>query len=98
MTDNEIIKALECCIKHDCGNCPATAMVCGETFDMEYALDLINRQKAEIEKLKADIQEAEKWDIAKILSENFTPAEYDESDFEWCAFQLQQAGYHKQKD
>lgn len=39
---------------------------------------------------------AERYEIAKILSENFTPAEYDDSDFEWCAYQLQMAGYHKQ--
>ena len=56
MTDNEIMRALECCIKHDCGECclinySDDADVC-QTKLMKYALDLINRQKAEIERLK----------------------------------------------
>lgn len=54
-TDNEIIKALECCIKNDliqCKICPY--------YDMEQkcrrvlrndVLDLLNRQRAEIERL-----------------------------------------------
>lgn len=55
MTDNDIVKALECC-KSNCG--------CGGCFlkKEEYcvnvlknlALDLINRQKAEIERLKTE--------------------------------------------
>lgn len=72
MTDTEIIKALECCLKattgNDCEklNCPAlTATDCvyllssGRTGEdaiyhgiMKDALDLINRQKAKIKKLK----------------------------------------------
>lgn len=51
MKDNEIIKALECCIKDDCDNCPDTFGNC-EHNAMRNALDLINRQKAEIERLK----------------------------------------------
>ena len=53
MTDNEIKKALECCIKNDCVNCPYESKVhfknCLEGF-----LDLINRQKAELDDLKRD--------------------------------------------
>ena len=65
MTDNEIIKALECCSTgetyDDCekNGCP---LYLGITMGCKYidkenqlysdALDLINRQKAEIEKLK----------------------------------------------
>lgn len=65
MTDNEIIKALECCsigeTYTDCekNGCP---LYLGITMGCKYidkenqlysdALDLINRQKAEIEKLK----------------------------------------------
>ena len=59
MTDNEIIKALECCgnsLTETCDNCPyrdnekwhktyCTFTLCDD------ALDLINRQKAEIERL-----------------------------------------------
>ena len=57
LTDNEIIKALECCgniVDSTCKGC-----VYHETYNascvvrlMRDALDLINRQKAEIESLK----------------------------------------------
>lgn len=58
MTDAEIIKALEVCvgIHNDCEDCPllehsqATDECMTEL--MSNALDLINRQKADIEKLK----------------------------------------------
>ena len=77
MTDNEIIKALECCIcstsRNDCENlnCPACQEI-GCYFmnrSTEYypesliqeigksVLDLINRQKAEIERLEAQHRE-----------------------------------------
>lgn len=56
MTENEIIKALECCIIHGidvCEACPLlTNIECCDTLK-ENALDLINSQKAEIEKLKS---------------------------------------------
>ena len=55
MTDNEIIKALECCIlyKQICSeNCPlCDVKSCKENL-RKHCLDLINRQKAEIEKWK----------------------------------------------
>lgn len=56
MTDNEIIKALECCKDRDCLNCPMLAKefcfgLCGDLVSC--VLDLINRQKAEIERLKS---------------------------------------------
>ena len=59
MTDNEIIKALECCIYHHgkCTSCPLYAevtTVCKEKKD-NYVLDLINRQKAKIERLQKNI-------------------------------------------
>ena len=57
MTDNEIIKSMECVIGNDanCSECtyqkvlpfPSCRMMCARN-----ALDLINRQKAEIESLK----------------------------------------------
>ena len=57
MTDNEIMKAMECVMGNDvnCSECtyqkvlpfPSCRMMCAKN-----ALDLINRQKAEIEKLK----------------------------------------------
>lgn len=53
MTDNEIIKALECCKKDDCDNCPNDFGNCYANLS-GYALDLINQQKAEIERLKEE--------------------------------------------
>jgi hypothetical protein len=53
MTDNETITALECCITdgiRDCKKCPFNYRdECGEL--KKRALDLINRQKTEIERL-----------------------------------------------
>ena len=60
MTDNEIIKALECCIKSDsrddCMKCPLGKLFYQECSRdlMKDALDLINRQKAELDDLKRD--------------------------------------------
>ena len=55
MTDEEIIKALECCKKtefiSDCAKCEMFAFDCKDTL-IENALNLINRQKAEVEQLK----------------------------------------------
>lgn len=52
MTDKDIIKALECCgcDNYQCDNCPYAYKTCTVYKD---SLDLINRQKAEIEKWKA---------------------------------------------
>lgn len=60
MTDNEIIKALECCkgyLTNDCAICQNVEKYprCNE-FLNEIALDLINRQKAEIESLNIELQ------------------------------------------
>ncbi len=53
-TDEEIIKALECHIKaEDCEGCEMFGG-CEEIILTERVLDLINRQKAEIEKLKKE--------------------------------------------
>ncbi len=53
ITDSEIIKALECCIDCDCKNCPCQTED-GHCMEKDDALilDLINRQKAEIERLE----------------------------------------------
>lgn len=56
MTDNEIIKALECCkgyLTNDCAICQNVEKYprCNE-FLNEIALDLINRQKARIKELE----------------------------------------------
>lgn len=56
MTDNEIIKALECCTEdEDCAHCPLTKEIPYCIDDtMVGALNLIKRQQAEIERLKND--------------------------------------------
>ena len=58
MTDNEIIKALECCCgtAHDsCRDCPYDDTGCEDKLEKD-ALDLINRQKAEIAELQHKIK------------------------------------------
>lgn len=59
MTDKEMIKAIECCLKSpvDCDNCAYTKYPvrdCNTILKNDIA-DLINRQQQEIERLKADI-------------------------------------------
>ena len=49
MTDNEVIKALECCRDSNCNECPIEG--CTDSI-IRNALALIKRQKAEIELLK----------------------------------------------
>ena len=58
MTDKEIIKALECCKKDDCDNCPNDFGNCCTNL-AECSLDLINRKQAEIERLKKILAEEE---------------------------------------
>lgn len=61
MTDNEIIKALEYCANHkDCDDgCPCVISESPCIVNDPYTLfNLINRQKAEIERLKAMVEAA----------------------------------------
>ena len=61
MTDNEVIKALECCSTATCisNNCPYEKIhdipTCTTKLTRD-ALDLINRQKAEIERLRYNLE------------------------------------------
>ena len=62
MTDEQIIKALECCSKYpeelSCSECPLNSRG-ADCLDFElgkFVLDLINRQKAEIERLHSVIE------------------------------------------
>lgn len=52
MTDNEIIKALECCNDDACKYCPFCDDDCMQKCRSK-AIELINSQKAEIERLKS---------------------------------------------
>lgn len=54
MTDEQIVKALECCERKSCHECPyRMEKVCHQRNPMiGDILDLINRQRAEIERLK----------------------------------------------
>ena len=61
LTDNEIIKALECCVANDttCDDCPCCNMnECGG-FLQKQALDLINRKTAVIERLTNKLEQQE---------------------------------------
>ena len=58
MTDNEIIKALKCCcIEHACSKCHYSKTCSANCINkiMRDTLDLINLQKAEIEKKDTEI-------------------------------------------
>lgn len=59
MTDNDVIKAMKCCIEDDCDECPCSFGNCYTNLIRE-ALYIINRQKAEIEQFA---------DIGKLYSE-----------------------------
>ena len=59
MTDNEIIKALECCNRDDyngCGDCPFYHRCINNERLSIFTLDLIHRQKAEIERLQKELE------------------------------------------
>jgi hypothetical protein len=51
MTESEIMKALECCKKDDCDNCPNDFGNCYSNLAND-AISLINRKNAEIERLQ----------------------------------------------
>ena len=55
LTDNEIIKALECCKTGNCDECPFYGVKEDCEVELpEEALNLANRLKAEIERLQSD--------------------------------------------
>ncbi|MBR6523469.1 MAG: hypothetical protein IKT39_02520 [Clostridia bacterium] len=60
LTDEQIIKALECCNEtkaSECSECPLLNVKCSKYDLYKLALDLINRQKAEIERLQTQMNE-----------------------------------------
>ena len=59
MNDNELKKALVCCLIGECEGCPISEFSdCYETLKDE-AMSLINRQQAENEQLKRNIAQCE---------------------------------------
>ena len=84
MIDNDIIKALECCIKSaNAGECLTLkcpllgdygCAISGDEEKLyEYALDLINRQKAEVERLKEILMNGCK--LSRCINKGFIRAE-----------------------
>ena len=77
MKDNEIIKALECCYTYfDCDGCPFEEPCSGLNVLTENTLDLIKRQKAEIERLQKENKQildncawCEEWQTNELLGE-----------------------------
>ena len=63
MTDKEIIKALECCggenYEDTCPKCPIRSDENCNCNLAKYSLDLINHQKAEIDKMKAIVDQSD---------------------------------------
>lgn len=76
MTDTEIIKALECCSGETCLGCSLDGKYIGSlectTELSEVALDLIQRQQEELEKLK---NSRDRW---KQLAKDFDEASREE--------------------
>lgn len=71
MTDNEIIKALECCLCMECSECPMNYEDCEERdFEslVKRVLPIFNRQKAEIERYKG---------VIKILENDVKTSRYE---------------------
>ena len=59
MTDNKIIRALECCTNthlYTCDDCPFYQNCQGDEDVLRYALDLIHRQQAEVERLNGCVK------------------------------------------
>lgn len=88
-TDEEIIKALECCIstttEEACAGCPFNKQkLCDkDQWALErYALDLISRQKAKIERLKSELSNKK---FAEKLEEELCDCR-TVSDGEYCGF------------
>ena len=64
ITDNEIVKALECCGRESCFGCLYRGKCHQGNPMITDALDLINRQKSEIERLEsANDEKFRQWDM-----------------------------------
>lgn len=85
MTDNDTKKALECCCKgdkKDCFECPLqNSWDCHKEL-REKALDLINRQKAEIERLESKVKKLgkEQYDLCSQIVNLKDDVKYSKSE------------------
>lgn len=68
ITDEDIRKALDCCITKDCDKCPFTVFLCDDRYALIWAQDLIKRQDAEIERLNKKAEKVFEATINKVLS------------------------------
>lgn len=85
MTDNDIIKALECCSStYNCNTCEYHNRHCNGDLNvpLKDALDLINRQKAEIERLKDILYDAEGVNLVNYWHQQCEIAENGNRNFE----------------
>ncbi len=57
MTDNDIIKVLECCMNYDCVDCPISRTYPCRKVMGKTTLDLINRQQETIETLRNCVEQ-----------------------------------------
>lgn len=65
-TDDEIIKALECCASYDCDGCPLYSPTINCVILLpQKALELVERQMAEIEAWKEEVNRLSFWDHMK---------------------------------
>ena len=91
MTDNEIIKALECCsvpklAKKKCSDCPFNGALCFTRLNQE-SLNLIKRQQEEIAELKVETErlDMDKWwkeklsELQKPLLKAYNQFRFDEA-------------------
>ena len=97
MTDNEIVKALECCGRNsiagwlnECKNCPLHDRTTCIPELMYNAKDLINRQKEEIERLRYNLkavldERADHSEAIKEFAERLKSCQYTQSDI--CGYQ-----------
>ena len=65
MNTEQVIKALECCSKDDCDNCPNGFGNCYANL-AGYALALIKEQQAQIKVLEADRNNYKEWYVQAV--------------------------------
>lgn len=79
MTDEQIIKALECCYRKGgtpCRDCPFNEFEdCNDVLMADYVFNLIKRQQAEIDSLRAHLKRVCAERDARICTNNFIKSE-----------------------